>query len=173
MTDELQLIAWRERILFRAEWLQKMKPCSSPEPLRFTFIQMESRGQDLSYHLIMSMPESYSRGRRISLNSRLSRSSLLQLNLSVSRHDQRNYHYWMRWLRRICWSRTWHNGGTSALSKLRGQGIKRNYLPDNYIIWITNTGIESSRSAISFKELHGLLSQMHSLAQKLIRPTCP
>lgn len=34
-------------------------------------------------------------------------------------------------------------------------------------IWITNAGIESSRGAISFAELHGLLSQMHNLAEKL------
>jgi hypothetical protein len=34
-------------------------------------------------------------------------------------------------------------------------------------IWITNTGLESSRSAISFKELHDLLSQMHNFAEKL------
>lgn len=34
-------------------------------------------------------------------------------------------------------------------------------------IWITNFGIESSRGAISFEELHGLLRQMHILAEKL------
>lgn len=40
-------------------------------------------------------------------------------------------------------------------------------------IWITNTGIESSRGAISFEELHGLLSQMHSLAEKLCAANPP
>lgn len=34
-------------------------------------------------------------------------------------------------------------------------------------IWITNTGLESSRGSITFKELHDLLSQMHNLAEKL------
>jgi hypothetical protein len=34
-------------------------------------------------------------------------------------------------------------------------------------IWITNSGLESSRGAISFEELHGLLTDMHRLAEKL------
>lgn len=34
-------------------------------------------------------------------------------------------------------------------------------------IWITNRGIESSRGAISFQELHDLLHGMHSLAERL------
>ena len=34
-------------------------------------------------------------------------------------------------------------------------------------IWITNTGIESSRGLITFQEVHGLLQQMHSLAEML------
>ena len=34
-------------------------------------------------------------------------------------------------------------------------------------VWITNTGIESSRGLIAFQELHDLLQQMHSLAEKL------
>ena len=34
-------------------------------------------------------------------------------------------------------------------------------------IWITNTGLESSRGLITFPELHNLLQQMHSLAEKL------
>ena len=42
-------------------------------------------------------------------------------------------------------------------------------------IWITNAGIESSRGAVSFQELHGLLGAMHSLAEKLctIEPQPP
>lgn len=34
-------------------------------------------------------------------------------------------------------------------------------------IWITNTGLESSRGTLSFQELHGLLRGMHNLAEKL------
>ena len=34
-------------------------------------------------------------------------------------------------------------------------------------IWITDAGIESSRGAISFPELHDLLRGMHKLAEKL------
>jgi len=34
-------------------------------------------------------------------------------------------------------------------------------------IWITNSGLESSRGAITFQELHDVLSKMHELAEKL------
>jgi hypothetical protein len=34
-------------------------------------------------------------------------------------------------------------------------------------IWITDTGIESSRGVLAFQELHDLLQGMHSLAEKL------
>lgn len=34
-------------------------------------------------------------------------------------------------------------------------------------VWITNSGLESSRGSISFPDLHGLLSSMHSLAEQL------
>jgi hypothetical protein len=42
-------------------------------------------------------------------------------------------------------------------------------------IWITNTGIESSRGGMSFQELHDLLQRMHSLAEGLcaIQPSAP
>lgn len=42
-------------------------------------------------------------------------------------------------------------------------------------IWITNTGIESSRGGISFPELHDLLQGMHNLAERLcaIEPPAP
>jgi hypothetical protein len=40
-------------------------------------------------------------------------------------------------------------------------------------IWITNTGLESSRGSITFKELHGLLSQMHNLAEKICTASPP
>lgn len=39
--------------------------------------------------------------------------------------------------------------------------------PATSSIWITNTGLESSRGSISFQELHGLLENMHQLAEKL------
>jgi len=34
-------------------------------------------------------------------------------------------------------------------------------------VWITNSGLESSRGIILFSELHELLSSMHSLAEQL------
>ncbi len=34
-------------------------------------------------------------------------------------------------------------------------------------VWITNSGLESRRCAITFQELHELLSKMHELAEKL------
>ena len=40
-------------------------------------------------------------------------------------------------------------------------------------VWITNAGIESSRGALSFTELHGLLLGMHGLAEKLCTATQP
>lgn len=54
-------------------------------------------------------------------------------------------------------------------SKHMDRMIDGNKLPDPATsgIWITNYGIESSRGAISFQELHDLLQGMHSLAEKL------
>jgi hypothetical protein len=34
-------------------------------------------------------------------------------------------------------------------------------------VWITNTGIASARGMLTFAELHGILSNMHSLAERL------
>ena len=34
-------------------------------------------------------------------------------------------------------------------------------------VWITNEGVASARGSLSFVELHGLLTKMHSLAEKL------
>jgi hypothetical protein len=34
-------------------------------------------------------------------------------------------------------------------------------------VWITNTGLESSRGLLPFQELHDLLAAMHALAEKL------
>jgi predicted RNA-binding Zn-ribbon protein involved in translation (DUF1610 family) len=34
-------------------------------------------------------------------------------------------------------------------------------------VWITNTGIESARGALTFVELHGILCNMHFLAERL------
>ena len=34
-------------------------------------------------------------------------------------------------------------------------------------VWITNTGITSARGGLTFAELHGILSNMHSLAERL------
>lgn len=47
--------------------------------------------------------------------------------------------------------------------------IDGNKLPDSATsgIWITNDGLECSRGAISFAELHKLLQSMHALAEKL------
>ena len=62
-------------------------------------------------------------------------------------------------------------------SKHMDQMIHGDKLPDpaTSSIWITNAGIESSRGAISFHELHNLLQGMHSLAEKLcaIEPPAP
>lgn len=54
-------------------------------------------------------------------------------------------------------------------SKHMDQMIYGNKLPTSATsgIWITNTGIESSRGFIAFCELHDLLSDMHGLAEKL------
>jgi hypothetical protein len=40
-------------------------------------------------------------------------------------------------------------------------------------IWITNTGLESSRGSITFKVLHDLLSQMHDLAEDICTASPP
>ena len=40
-------------------------------------------------------------------------------------------------------------------------------------IWITNSGLESSRGAISFRQLHDLLIAMHGLAEKLCAMQLP
>jgi hypothetical protein len=54
-------------------------------------------------------------------------------------------------------------------SKHMDRMINSDKLPDPATsgIWITNPGIESSRGAISFQELHDLLTGMHRLAEKL------
>lgn len=62
-------------------------------------------------------------------------------------------------------------------SKHMDRMIHGDKLPDPATsgIWITNAGIESSRGAVSFQELHGLLGAMHSLAEKhcAIEPQSP
>ena len=42
-------------------------------------------------------------------------------------------------------------------------------------VWITNAGLESSRGAVTFQELHDLLGRMHELAEKLcgLQPAAP
>lgn len=60
-------------------------------------------------------------------------------------------------------------------SKHMDRMIHGDKLPDPATsgIWITNTGIESSRGFVSFHELHDLLHGMHSLAEKLCAVQTP
>ena len=54
-------------------------------------------------------------------------------------------------------------------SKHMDRMIAGDKLPDEATagLWITNTGIASARGALTFVELHGILSNMHSLAERL------
>lgn len=49
--------------------------------------------------------------------------------------------------------------------------ISGNKLPEEATagVWITNTGLASARAILSFTELHGILVNMHGLAEKLSR----
>lgn len=60
-------------------------------------------------------------------------------------------------------------------SKHMDRMIKGDKLPDTATsgIWITNDGLESSRGAISYAELHDLLQAMHALAEKLCTLQAP